>query len=1775
MNQVFRVIWSDVRGTYIVCDENRLTRGKSKSLKCVLLIVAVAAMMGNVSAVMAENPSLPEGSVVINQGDTQTYTGESGNPLAGKTMLVAPEKNANGNYKGVRGGNLAMKNVAFGGQNVNSSSGGTAGLQTYNVDSTLENVRFINNSSAAQQGWNMGGALAVHKTAELGADSQAKATVANGVFDGNRISVAGTTVNNNPAGSLAPEAVNAAIGAAVMVKGSEITFVDTAFNNNVAESTTGGYGGFAAGGAVYVDSQMSGSSNPNNTQGLVTFRVNRDMTYSGNNVVTATPDASFETYGYETKSGGGFLFLDRNAQATFDIADGKTLTIGEAGATGNMDSIASSHMIPTDNDNDLVKTGTGTVVVNGDMSRYYGALTVDAGKFQINSDLSGAAFDTTTVNGGELALKGSYFSKEMTAQVQIANGAMMSVSGLSPAGQTSSHGTINVVSDGNDKVGGTLEMSGSTISGLVNSNDQVSGNGSGGAVRAKNVSVRISDSTFSANKTAGKTASNFGTNGGAVFIENTVNGVQASEIVRTAFIGNDVSERVNGNEWGGGAAFSTSGVTVDVADSNFSSNKADRGGAVFVQLRNNDQKADNVQRSQVNIVSSSFTNNEARAAGAIINLEGLSVSDSVFTGNKAEGDSDGGGALFLGAESQTVISSSTFIGNESNTSGGGAIDTRKGDVANNSGAGLSIADSTFTGNKAVENGGAIRNSFYTSLENANAVTIVQTTFTDNTAGRKGGAIYNDSQIDKVNNYASMAIADSTFTGNHADEAGGAIYNSANTSLALSGNNNFSGNTAGTGDNLKNNDIFNLGTLNIVNGTTTLEGGISGDGGTVNILGGILNTVMSKGAGTVNVSGGTLETATIEQGSTIALSDKGILKTASGQVMTTGLDETGTNKDAGSSRGDVSVSYNGGTLALTDAKYNLDYVKSVSDSIQSKSQIEMTGTMVNVNGEKQTEIAISGVPSGVVLNEVTGKTDQNLVIGTGSSPDSLEVNGSLGLGSIDMGNAQSVTVNDGKSLTLAGNDGELIQSKDPGGQQQAVTVELQGNGTSLNLGSAVTEKDGQLSGTINAGADTVVNIAGGNQLVTGESGKAGITTSGELNIASGATLNASLEIKDSGVASIGQNAALLADTVNLLGNSTMAVNGIANVAELTAGSNVQITVGNNQSQGSIVIGNANLNGATMFLDPAWKDGVGIDGASSAVVNFNNNEVNGKLVAGQNSLLVLGDTSADWSRDEFANSGKDWSASGITAALAVRAPMTLDSANGAIVVDGSLTGAPGSIDANTVSFAANSLLIVDAAKLDAQAAIISAGSGIATVADSAALHLANVKAGSETKILEGFDNGATSIDANGWTGNNLTSSDVMIGKLELENAGGTVSVKATANRAQDVLPGVMMGNAMDKIWAADGQGVNGDGKGINNTGSANAGIAFLSRAADERYIARGDAVRQINGAAQIAIAAGVQGTTIQASDSINNTLWDHLSLNSTVSQKGAPSLHREGADLWASMLYRDTDSSGIRTGGFNANYENDFGGIMVGSDYSWQVADKGRLRAGVALSIGKGDGHSRGDFNHTKNDYNTYGLNIYGGWNNENTNVVVDVGYLKGDNELKQSAPEALGGTLRADVDTKVWTAGLKGEYRFRTQSLDITPHVGVRYLNVKTDGFDTRNNSGTVFRTSGDTQNLWQIPLGVTLSKDYVAENGWTIKPKFDISIIPTAGDKNASTRVSVPGVSSSDVASAEVMDGVSWNGALGLEVQKGNTSFGLKVGYQKSDDAKSKSAMLNISHQFD
>ncbi|EEO28252.2 hypothetical protein [Oxalobacter paraformigenes] len=133
-----------------------------------------------------------------------------------------------------------------------------------------------------------------------------------------------------------------------------------------------------------------------------------------------------------------------------------------------------------------------------------------------------------------------------------------------------------------------------------------------------------------------------------------------------------------------------------------------------------------------------------------------------------------------------------------------------------------------------------------------------------------------------------------------------------------------------------------------------------------------------------------------------------------------------------------------------------------------------------------------------------------------------------------------------------------------------------------------------------------------------------------------------------------------------------------------------------------------------------------------------------------------------------------------------------------------------------------------------------------------------------MLDGFTGGGTgtaNIAEGGWSGVNLTSTDAMIKSLEMENTGGTVTVKATGvNRAEEVFPGLMPVNIMNSVWQ----------NGQNNTESTNPGIAFLSRATDSRYVAPGDAARQINGAAQIAVAAGTQAVTLQAVDAITGAL-----------------------------------------------------------------------------------------------------------------------------------------------------------------------------------------------------------------------------------------------------------------------------------------------------------------
>ena len=179
-----------------------------------------------------------------------------------------------------------------------------------------------------------------------------------------------------------------------------IVFEDVLFQNNVA---TNDGSKLAAGGAVYVDITTGIQQNGKDSVGDVTFKLTKDMAYTGNKIVSSSTGTE-NTYGWSAYASGGFLFLDRYAKGAFDIADGVTLTIGTDSATGEDDSIASA--LPNTKDQDpgystLVKKGAGTVVMHGSMDKYFGDFTVEAGTFDVHK--AWKSLGNTTVTGGVLS----------------------------------------------------------------------------------------------------------------------------------------------------------------------------------------------------------------------------------------------------------------------------------------------------------------------------------------------------------------------------------------------------------------------------------------------------------------------------------------------------------------------------------------------------------------------------------------------------------------------------------------------------------------------------------------------------------------------------------------------------------------------------------------------------------------------------------------------------------------------------------------------------------------------------------------------------------------------------------------------------------------------------------------------------------------------------------------------------------------------------------------------------------------------------------------------------------------------------------------------------------------------------------------------------------------------------------------------------------------------------------------------------------------------------
>ncbi|WP_232101327.1 right-handed parallel beta-helix repeat-containing protein [Gimesia panareensis] len=306
------------------------------------------------------------------------------------------------------------------------------------------------------------------------------------------------------------------------------------------------------------------------------------------------------------------------------------------------------------------------------------------------------------------------------------------------------------IDDGEAEASISVELSGFTLTnGFANYT-------SGGAIHSLET-LTISDVVFADNQASVL-------NNGSVFAGNYGGAIYSAgdlTVTNSTFVRNSA-------DWYGGAIYSTEGL-LSITGCDFTENQTSySGGAILVQ------------NGDLTVASSTFTQNssDTLGGGIFISQGVLTVSDTVFT----ENSTGTGGAIFHQISSsfppvftEMTITDSTFQGNTASTNGG-AVYYGSDLILYSSYHNAYIENSRFSENSA-SSGGAL------ALK-GNNVLVSGSTFFKNTAINWGGGIDDSSR--------NLTVQNSLFEKNSVNSWGGAIYSER--SLILQ-NSTLSGNTA--------------------------------------------------------------------------------------------------------------------------------------------------------------------------------------------------------------------------------------------------------------------------------------------------------------------------------------------------------------------------------------------------------------------------------------------------------------------------------------------------------------------------------------------------------------------------------------------------------------------------------------------------------------------------------------------------------------------------------------------------------------------------------------------------------------------------------------------------------------------------------------------------------------------------------------------------------------------------------------------------------------------
>ena len=749
-------------------------------------------------------------------------------------------------------------------------------------------------------------------------------------------------------------------------------------------------------------------------------------------------------------------------------------------------------------------------------------------------------------------------------------------------------------------------------------------------------------------------------------------------------------------------------------------------------------------------------------------------------------------------------------------------------------------------------------------------------------------------------------------------------------------------------------------------------------------------------------------------------------------------------------------------------------------------------------------------------------------------------------------SRETNVEQGGSVVVADNATlNLIQDMNRGA---AADEAPEGNNAKFNVAGSLVN-----NGTVNA-EKTDITISGATLAAAGEDESYDAQTAGGSYVSNGGTLNGNLKLDGKNTPAKEDSeeklAAILkaAPRAEFNGNSTVNGNIDNNLGLLTVNQGATLNI---EGEGNKVTNNGYIDLAGVLNGEIDNNGnITVLDSAAHMTSFDGGELNisadvaaSSLVAEESEadeIYVSAGSSLDLDSEKLKTEqlttygttklGVDYAAS-----AKVGNGGTLDLASNTLTGDVTLA------DNSTLSFNVDNVEDAAGGKVngsvktflseDGSAVInpvigIDAGEGTYSFAESVSVEADSVDRGEEGLKLSN-SNTLYNVEF-GDTQNTLNVSKKDSGEVAsaVVNAGGTVSNANTVN-----------------AW------VGGNSDTSSLTGASRAMAEHLNT------LAQTDQGALVNAVTALApeTAAMVQSNATETANQVFAAVGSRLSGGSIVTgnegMSSGDSIFKRGA-MWVQGLFNHSKADDTRKArGFDADSE----GIAFGAEK--YVNDDVKLGIGYAYTSSDIDGFMR------KTDVDTHTAIAYGEYKPSNWFVNGIATYGWSDYSEKKNVA---GMPVSADYDVDSIDLQAMTGYDIDLCGAMLTPEAGLRYVNIRQDGY--RDSAGQ--KVGENTSDILTGVVGASLKKDFALDNGMNLRPEARLAMTYDMFNDDSSSVVTLANGSAYTV-NGQALDRFGVEAGVGLTADV-NDNVELSLGYEGRfrDHYEDHTGLFNAKYKF-